>query len=93
MSALEGNLVSIPPRMPALCPQTDPEIFFPTAGESTRTPKTVCEHCAALCQCRAWVLDWEQQQGRVEHGIWGGLSAMEREHIRRQIAREEARAE
>ena len=35
----------------ALCAQTDPELFFPEKGGSTRAAKRVCTGCPVRAQC------------------------------------------
>ncbi len=57
----------------ALCPQTDPEIFFPEKGESNAEAKSVCDRCEVRRSCLQWALDNE-----IKFGVWGGLSANER---------------
>ena len=59
-----------------LCNQTDPEIFFPEKGGSTRQAKQVC----AACPVRAECLDWALER-RIRYGLWGGLSAHERRKL------------
>lgn len=58
---------------PALCAQTDPELFFPGKGGSPRTAKRVCAQCAAQPECLAWAIEHEEV-----FGVWGGLSTRER---------------
>lgn len=62
----------------ALCAQTDPAIFFPEKGASTREAKSVCKVCPVIRECRESVLasPWE------EHGVWADLSMMERRKLR-----------
>ena len=66
----------------ALCSQTDPEVFFPEKGGSTRDAKQVCE----LCEVREQGLDWA-----VDHderfGIWGGMSERERRRYKKERRR------
>lgn len=65
----------------ALCAQTDPEIFFPEKGGSTDAAKRVCGACDVTAECLAYALRTGQ-----EHGIWGGLSRMERRALSRGVA-------
>lgn len=60
----------------ALCAQTDPEIFFPEKGGSTREAKQVCAACFVAAEC----LDYALTMGE-RFGIWGGLSERERRAI------------
>lgn len=60
-----------------LCMQTDPEAFFPEKGGSNRDAKRICDECPVRAQCLEYAMRTEQQ-----HGIWGGLSVMERRNIR-----------
>lgn len=58
------------------CTTTDPEVFFPDKGESSRAAKRVCSGCPVIAECREWALDTGQ-----EFGVWGGLSATDRVRI------------
>jgi len=62
----------------ALCPQTDPEAFFPSKGGSTRDAKRICKGCPVREQCLAWALG-----ENMRFGIWGGLSERERRKLER----------
>lgn len=72
-----------PPAWPAegLCAQTDPAMFFPKKGGSTRDAKKVC----GLCDVRAECLEWALYVGEPD-GVWGGLSVNEREDLVRKAA-------
>ena len=63
----------------ALCAQTDPEAFYPGADEydAMVAAKAVCAVCPVLAECRAYALETGQR-----FGVWGGLSARERQKIR-----------
>jgi len=63
----------------ALCPQTDPEIFFPEKGGSTREAKKVCRACEVRAECLDYALE-----NREPWGIWGGLSDQERRQLLRE---------
>lgn len=65
----------------ALCAQTDPDLFFPEKGGSTREAKKVCLGCPARQRCLDWALAHEER-----FGIWGGKSERERRRIARNIA-------
>lgn len=56
-----------------LCAETDPEVFFPDKGESTRTAKAVCMACPVRAACLAAAVARNER-----HGVWGGMSERER---------------
>ena len=39
-----------------LCTQTDPELFFPEKGGSTREAKKVCANCTVRAECLSYAL-------------------------------------
>lgn len=53
----------------ALCAQTDPEIFFPEKGGSTRDAKKVCDQCQVRAACEA-TADYHHER----FGIWARQS-------------------
>ena len=57
----------------ALCAQTDPEGFYPEAGQGSRTAKRVCDQCEVRPKCLAWALEHDER-----HGVWGGKTRSER---------------
>jgi len=57
----------------ALCAQTDPELFFPEKGGSTREAKQVCSRCEVRTECLEEALATNER-----YGIWGGLCERER---------------
>ena len=61
----------------ALCAQTDPDLFFPEKGGSTREAKAICEACPVTAQCLAFALD-----NCEPFGIWGGVSERARRSLR-----------
>lgn len=65
----------------ALCAQTDPEAFFPEKGGSVHPAKRVCRRCDVRAECLEYALSQE-----VQWGIYGGLSAVERQHLKRSRA-------
>lgn len=71
-----------------LCKGTDPDLFYPERGESTRRAKEVCRDCAVREPCLETGLE-----GGEKFGIWGGLSERERRRIRRQRAQARRAAE
>lgn len=64
----------------ALCAETDPEIFFPEKGGSTREAKAICQGCEVRDACLEYALTWEER-----FGIWGGLSERERRRLKRGV--------
>lgn len=63
----------------AACRGLDPELFHPGPGESPAAARAVCCSCPVRAECAEWALF-----GRVEHhGIWGGLTELDRRRIRR----------
>ena len=65
----------------ANCLDADPEIFFPIAGGNGLDAKKVCARCTVLDECLQYAL-----QHQVEDGVWGGVSAVERERMRKRMA-------
>ena len=63
----------------AVCPQTDPEAFFPENGASDADAKRVCWSCDVREQCLEYALKHDQR-----FGIWGGLGERERRKIKKQ---------
>lgn len=66
----------------ALCAQTDPELFFPTRGDSKRSRQAlaVCSRCPVVELCH------ETFGPVIEHGVVGGRTAIQREALRRRRA-------
>lgn len=63
----------------ALCKETDPEVFFPEKGGSTREGKKICSGCEVRTDC---LEDSLINQDRF--GILGGLSERERRKLIKQ---------
>jgi WhiB family redox-sensing transcriptional regulator len=59
-----------------LCSQTDPEEFFPEAGERSDAAKQVCRGCPVRERC----LEYALAEG-IPFGVWGGMSAAERAEL------------
>lgn len=62
----------------ALCVQTDPEMFYPEKGGSTREAKRVCQSCEVRKQCLEHALKNDEH-----FGIWGGKTPGERKRLKR----------
>lgn len=62
----------------ALCAQADPEVFFPEQGDSARVPKRICSRCPVAAECLLEALEAPPSTA----GVWGGLTATERRHLR-----------
>jgi hypothetical protein len=62
----------------ALCAQIDPELFFPDKGGSNREAKEICRACTIVPECLL-----ESLENDFTDGIWGGLSARERQVMKR----------
>jgi len=65
----------------AACAQTDPELFNPPKGGSSKSAKRICAGCEVRAQCLAWALEHEESRG-----IWGGLSERQRARLKRGAA-------
>lgn len=64
----------------AKCKEIGLEFFFPEVSavpEETKMVKRLCNSCPVLELCREWGLHHER------HGIWGGLSPLQRKAIRK----------
>lgn len=62
----------------AACRTADPEMFFPDKGDpkTAAAAKRFCARCPVVSECLEF--------GMGEHmGVWGGLTARERERLRR----------
>jgi WhiB family redox-sensing transcriptional regulator len=69
--------------MLAACQSIDPELFFPVSAsgkslEQVTAAKAVCAACPVRQECLAFAF----RTGQV-HGIWGGLTAEERQQALR----------
>jgi WhiB family transcriptional regulator, redox-sensing transcriptional regulator len=64
----------------ALCPQADPELFFPPKGNPGTEAKQICASCPVREECLAYAIKADE-----EFGIWGGPNRAERLHIRQAL--------
>jgi hypothetical protein len=65
-----------------LCAQTDPELFFPDPGGSSRAAKAVCRACPVRGECLEAALARDER-----FGVWGGLSERELRRLAQARAR------
>lgn len=71
----------------ALCAQVDPEVFFPQTGQSNIPAKRICAQCPIRERCLEVALI-----NKESIGIFGGLSADERQKLSRKRRRAEEKA-
>jgi WhiB family redox-sensing transcriptional regulator len=78
-------LAIVPPAwtVDALCPEVDPEIFFPDRGGSTKEARSICARCSTTALCLEYALSFERTTGAVQPGVYGGLSPMQRRRLLR----------
>jgi len=60
------------------CRGSDPSVFFPERGMSTRNAKAICKGCDVADRCLEWAVTTNER-----FGVWGGKSEKERRAIRR----------
>ena len=60
------------------CIGADPDLFFPSSGESTTEAKRICSCCTVRKACLQYAM-----VERIDHGIWGMTSERERRNLRR----------
>ncbi len=75
---VEARAVDLEWQIDALCTETDPELFFPEKGGSTRQAKQVCMACEVRTECLEYALATGER-----FGIFGGKSERERRAIAR----------
>jgi WhiB family redox-sensing transcriptional regulator len=73
-----GFLMQVPPDWmeDAICPQTDPDVFFPRPGDWSRPAKRICGECDVQEICLDYALEKD-----IRFGIWGGKSPKQRLRI------------
>lgn len=59
------------------CRAVDPNVFFPGRGEPATEAKTICAACPVITECAAYAL-----QHPSLLGVWGGLTARQRQRRR-----------
>jgi WhiB family redox-sensing transcriptional regulator len=65
-------------RSAAVCRSADPDLFFPVSSsgralEQIAEAKAICARCQVQPECLAFAL-----RTRQVHGVWGGMSELER---------------
>jgi WhiB family redox-sensing transcriptional regulator len=79
-----ADLLPAEPWLPdAACAQTDPEMFYPEKGGSTRQAKSVCGVCEVRADCLDYALANDEQ-----FGIWGGLPPRERRKLAKVLGKQ-----
>jgi len=66
-------------RQRSACKDEDPEIFFRDSQRGVRQAKAVCTRCPVTATCLAWALSAPDDR----FGVAGGLTAGERNDLRR----------
>ena len=61
----------------AACRGADLDLFFPGRGESAGPARQVCAACPVRQPCLDYAIS-----NRITHGIWGGLTELERRALR-----------
>lgn len=76
----------------AACRKEDAELFFPADGERgpsrkahDEKAKAVCRRCPVQARCLTEALSLEHT-AESRHGVWGGLTAEERQLARRRAS-------
>lgn len=64
--------------MDAICPQLDPELFFPEKGNQAHNARKVCLQCPVRAECLDFAIRTNQQ-----HGVYGGFSDRDRDSLKR----------
>lgn len=70
------------------CTDVDPDLFHPLNSEEMAAAKAICATCPLLIRQRC--LEVGLAQGH-QHGVWGGMSAKERQALKRERASAPAR--
>jgi WhiB family redox-sensing transcriptional regulator len=66
---------------------SDPEIFFPPRGGSSKGPRALCSMCTVRVECLTYAL-----RNNETYGIWGGTSDVQRRKLRKQKRKAEGRS-
>ncbi|MYB39779.1 WhiB family transcriptional regulator [Candidatus Saccharibacteria bacterium] len=62
------------------CHNSNPDLFFPEQGGSTKQAKAVCGGCVIRRACLCWGVMLPEK-----FGVWGGSSDLDRRDVRRQL--------
>lgn len=73
----ENFVFDEPWKVDAECLDADPDIFFPIAGSNAMDARAVCAKCKVREECLNYAM-----VNRLDEGIWGGTSAVQREMLR-----------
>lgn len=71
----------------ALCAETDPDMWFPEKGGSTKPAKRICGDCLVQAECLEYALEVKER-----FGIWGAASERDRRRILKTLAAAEVAA-
>lgn len=66
----------------AKCRGTDPDLFFPGRGGSTRPARALCAACPVQAECLEYALLLRPKA----LGIWGGTTERDRRRLRKERA-------
>lgn len=66
-----------PWRQHAACKGMNPDLFFPSRGESSREAKATCRSCTVRTECLEHAIAAD-----IRNGVWGGESERARRRIR-----------
>lgn len=61
----------------------NPDLWFPERGEANAEAKAICHACPVRRACLDFALTH-----RIQYGVWGGRSALQRDRINRRWAKE-----
>lgn len=80
------DIPSAPPEWTtrAVCMSADPDAFFPEKGADPNDAKMVCARCPVRGECLGFAMVTEARTPASRHGVYGGLSAHERERLGKQ---------
>lgn len=60
----------------AICPETDPWLFFPGNGPAPKAARLLCADCPVIGECLEYALEHDLE------GVWGGTTEQERRRIK-----------
>jgi hypothetical protein len=62
------------PGLPCKDPANDPDLWHSTGNDHIAQAQTLCRRCPRLDDCATWAVATRQR-----HGVWGAITARERE--------------